>query len=275
MSKMVNPCSQFKSYLETISAGENKSLPEPYRKFSMKSTIFLSESSRIESESVVRLRNSARLRNVSSPIDRKVTSAKGSMKNERSNSVEDFEVKSSGFVGIATKDVIMKIEVYSQLFADIIEHDNTYGSLLLNVKSNYDSYISHLRKEVEVLQENSDNMRLETQLRQYASEICSLKDTNKKSLEVIQKLERNIETMKFKETKYCKLISVLKQQGYPIKEIYYKYIKLNPKMKFNEKETLTHRILHMRHKSSELLKHLTTATLFAAEPGESGTINSN
>lgn len=167
--------------------------------------------------------------------------SKNPQKNPHSSALtsSDSGRKTNDTEGISKR----QIEIYGQVFDDIIRQDNVYGGLLVSVKKNYDDYIAQLHSVIEDLGTTKSSPAVHGQLERLKNHIEDrdqrievlerekqevLQNSNnekKQQSEVIKKLANDFRSARIRENKYLKLMSVLKEQGYPVEELYNQHIK--------------------------------------------------
>ena len=141
-----------------------------------------------------------------------------------------------------------QIEIYGQVFEDIIKEDKVYGGLLVNVKKHYDEFISHLLQTNRELQEQLrqtskrpkfDNFQHELtekdlEIRRLQAEsqaaLQQFEAEKQRAEESVKRLTQEVRSLKARESKYLRLLAVLKEKAYPIEELYNTYVKRKPKV---------------------------------------------
>lgn len=133
-----------------------------------------------------------------------------------------------------------QVEIYGQVFEDIIKQDEVYGGLLTTVKEHYDSYILELESDAPPSNSQStysqiilEFEKLKNDIGKKDSLIKSLQDklefARENSREMTNKLSNDLKNAKTRERKYAKLIAILKDKEYPVEEIYTTHIQTRQK----------------------------------------------
>lgn len=128
-----------------------------------------------------------------------------------------------------------ELQVYSQLFEDIIRQDSTYGSLLAKIKAKYDAYISGAnfalqqceaqhQAEVHSLQRECTSLTQELEKLLAAAE-PSIQPVEENHIETINRLCKELRVANIRENKYVELLKALKQAGAPVSTIYHQQFK--------------------------------------------------
>lgn len=115
------------------------------------------------------------------------------------------------------------LEIYSNLFSEIIHSSREYGRLLLSVKNVYEQYIQSIKTG-----ESNEILRLKVKLESEKQEKRILLEKGGANGS-IGDLQTELQKYKKREKTYQKLLRVMKQQGYPVEEIYNSYIRGTPK----------------------------------------------
>lgn len=133
-----------------------------------------------------------------------------------------------------------QLEIYGQVFEDIIKQEEVYGGLLTTVKKHYDSYILELESDAKPSNSQSTHAQIRLEFEKLKNDIGK-KDLLIKSLQdklefarensrgITNKLSNDLKTAKTREHKYAKLIDILKDKGYPVEEVYTTHIQTRQK----------------------------------------------